>query len=78
MTKVAQGFYARVNAYEAALESGDPARLTAALARNASSTGADQIADYVARSQARLAALDLDAMLGSAPLFAQPQDTPHV
>ena len=77
MKKVAQGFYGRVNAYEAALDSGDPEQLVAALARNASGSGARLLADYVERSRSRLAGADLDAILGDGALFVSPVELGH-
>jgi cytochrome b pre-mRNA-processing protein 3 len=70
MKKLAQGFYGRVEAYEAALEAQDRTALIAALTRNVAS-GQDQapLADYVNASVAALASFDLDRLLTSGPKF---------
>lgn len=70
MKKVAKSFYGRIQAYEAALVDPDPGALVEALRRNASPEGdAVLLADFARRAQARLAALDLDALLTTEALF---------
>lgn len=70
MKKLAQGFYGRVEAYEAALAAQDHAALVAALERNvASGQDATPLADYVHASIAALATFDLDRLLTTGPEF---------
>ncbi|HEV7259355.1 MAG TPA: ubiquinol-cytochrome C chaperone family protein [Bosea sp. (in: a-proteobacteria)] len=74
MKKIGQMFYGRLQAYEAALATRQPADLVEALRRNASpdqasGEGATLLAAYVNRAQALLAGLDLDAILRDAALF---------
>lgn len=77
MKKIGQMFYGRVRAYEAALETQQPADLVEALRRNASphqtsDEGAILLAAYARRAQAHLAGLDLDAILRDGALFPSP------
>ena len=71
MKKIGQMFYGRVQAYEAALVSPEPAALDEALRRNATpeASGAAFLAAYARRIQARLAGLDIDGILNEAVLF---------
>lgn len=72
--KLAEAFYGRTRAYDAALdETGDDA-LAAALARNVGETDrpADALARYVRASAASLADAGLDALLTTGPRFAEP------
>lgn len=71
MKKIGQMFYGRVQAYEAALVSPEPAALDEALRRNATpeANGAAFLAAYARRIQARLAGLDIDGILNEAVLF---------
>ena len=70
MKKIAQSFYGRVQAFEAAMVADDPQALVDALARNlGAGDGAALLAGYVRRSEALLADLDLDALLAEPVLF---------
>lgn len=76
MKKIGQMFYGRVQAYEAALVSPEPAALDEALQRNASpeANGAAYLAAHARRVQAKLAALDLDGILNEPGLFPPPAE----
>lgn len=76
MKKIGQMFYGRVQAYEAALVSPEPAALDEALRRNATpeASGAAFLAAYARRIQARLAGLDIDGILNEAVLFPPPAE----
>jgi len=69
MRKLGEAFYGRAKAYQAALEAGDRAALTALIGRTIyagdSAGAADQLAGYVDRSAARLATLPLDDVLAA-------------
>jgi cytochrome b pre-mRNA-processing protein 3 len=70
MKKIAQSFFGRIKAYEAALVSAEPEALTEALRRNASpGEGAAILADYMRQAQAGLAARTLEAILSEPALF---------
>jgi cytochrome b pre-mRNA-processing protein 3 len=76
MKKIAESFYGRVQAYEAAVISSDPDALAGALARNLGSRqGSALLADYARRAEAGLLALDLDALLARPVLFPDPSAT---
>lgn len=82
MKKLAAAFYGRADSYGARLGAGDRAGLAAALARNllgaeAAEAGAGALADYVMASAGTLSGLDLDALLGSGPCFADPASFHH-
>lgn len=77
MKRLAQAFYGRASAYDAALDAGDAARLADALARNVLAGGpgpaAAALAAYVAAAEDALAGqADLDALLAEGPRFAAP------
>jgi cytochrome b pre-mRNA-processing protein 3 len=78
MKVLAQEFYGRARAYDAALASGDETALAAALTRNvyAGATPGDALARYVLSARRRLAAATLEAMLRHGPDFPAPQDSP--
>ncbi|ACL61818.1 ubiquinol-cytochrome C chaperone family protein [Methylobacterium nodulans] len=73
MKKLAQAFYGRAGAYDAALDAGDRAALAAALARNV--LGRDEaeaalpLAAYVAASAQALSAQDLDRLMAEGPVL---------
>lgn len=70
MKKIAQSFYGRIKAYEAALVADDPEAMLEALRRNASpGEGARVLAHYVEQAREGLTRLDLDAILGQESLF---------
>lgn len=70
MKKIGQMFYGRLQAYEAALASPDPAELVEALRRNAGcGQGAPALASYARRSVETLGGRDLDAILAQETLF---------
>ncbi|HEY7384005.1 MAG TPA: ubiquinol-cytochrome C chaperone family protein [Beijerinckiaceae bacterium] len=74
MKKLAEAFNGRSLAYDAALQQTGDGELKQALQRNvigAERPGAD-LAAYVRASEAELAKLDLDALLGQGPRFAAP------
>lgn len=77
MKALAQAFYGRAGAYDAALAAGDETALAAALARNVYSGArpADALARYVVAARGRLAGVTLDAMLRDGPDFPAPLDT---
>jgi cytochrome b pre-mRNA-processing protein 3 len=67
MKTLARAFYGRANAYHAAWDSSDPARLVEALRRNIFAGGegdAEGLALRIANIERRLEALDLNAILG--------------
>ncbi len=75
MKKLARSFYGRAASYDAALDGVEAAALALALARNVigearHATGG--LAAYARAADETLARLDLDAMLGVAPLFPDP------
>jgi cytochrome b pre-mRNA-processing protein 3 len=74
MKVLAQAFYGRARAYDAALASGDETALAAALARNvyADASPGGALARYVVAARASLAAVTLDAMLRDGPRFPAP------
>jgi cytochrome b pre-mRNA-processing protein 3 len=78
MKALAQAFYGRARAYDAALASGDETALAAALARNvyAGATPGDALARYVLSARRRLAGVTLEAMLRHGPDFPAPQHSP--
>lgn len=64
MKKIAQSFYGRIQAYEAAIDAETPDALVEALSRNASAgDGAPRLARYLKRAQAALADRDLATLL---------------
>lgn len=70
MKKIGQMFYGRIQAYENALASSDPAALTEALRRNAGcGEGAAALTAYVRQIVQALAGRDLDAILAQEALF---------
>ncbi len=79
MKKLAQSFYGRAQAYDAALDAGDDAALARTLGRNAlgREEPAPALAAYVQASDRRLAGQSLDDILGQGPVFADPQETPR-
>jgi cytochrome b pre-mRNA-processing protein 3 len=74
MKVLAQAFYGRARAYDAALASGDETALAATLARNvyADASPGGALARYVVAARASLAAVTLDAMLRDGPRFPAP------
>jgi cytochrome b pre-mRNA-processing protein 3 len=74
MKTLAQAFYGRARAYDAALASGNEAALVAALARNVygGATPADALARYVLSARRHLRGVTLDAMLRDGPGFPAP------
>lgn len=78
MKALAQAFYGRARAYDAALASGDETALAAALARNvyAGATPGDALVRYVLSARRRLVGMTLEAMLREGPRFPAPQDGP--
>ncbi|HJE22541.1 MAG TPA: ubiquinol-cytochrome C chaperone [Methylorubrum populi] len=74
--KLGASFYARASAYGAALEAGDRAALTAALARNLldrdDPDAAGPLAAYAEAAAAALSAQDLDGLLEQGPRFPEP------
>jgi len=76
MKKLAQAFYGRAAAYDAALDAGDRDGLATVLARNVlarEETEAGQgLAAYVAAADAALAATDLDALMAEGPVLPDP------
>ena len=77
MKKLGSAFYGRAEGYDAALDAGDTAALTAALARNVLGVDAPEaaadLARYVWASDATLARADLDGLIGTGPAFPPPQ-----
>lgn len=76
MKKLAQAFYGRAAAYDAALDAGDVDGLSVTLARNVlareDAGSARGLAAYVAAADAGLAGTDLDALLATGPLLPDP------
>ncbi|GJD53441.1 hypothetical protein OPKNFCMD_6216 [Methylobacterium crusticola] len=76
MKKLAQAFYGRAAAHDAALDAGDRPALAAALARNVlgrdEPAAAGGLAAYVAAADAALAGVGLDAMMAEGPLLPDP------
>ncbi len=69
MKKLAQGFYGRVEAYDAALAADDRQALEAALARNVTTIGSPALlADYVLDSIGQLSACGFDDLFRRAPI----------
>ncbi len=78
MKKIAQMFYGRIQAYEAALASDDRDALVEALKRNAGAgDGAILLAGYMVRGQARLASLDLDGIMTEPAPFPMLTEADH-
>jgi cytochrome b pre-mRNA-processing protein 3 len=77
MKKLGSAFYGRAEGYDAALDAGDTAALTAALARNVLGVDAPEVAAglsrYVLASDAALSQADLDGLIGPGPAFPPPQ-----
>ena len=77
MKKLGSAFYGRAEGYDAALDAGDTAALTAALARNVLGDDAPEaaagLARYVLASDAALSQADLDGLIGPGPAFPPPQ-----
>jgi cytochrome b pre-mRNA-processing protein 3 len=76
MRKLAQAFYGRAAAYDAALDSGDPDRVVQVLS---DSFGQDPdafrgLARYALRAEAVLAGMSLDDLLRQGPRFPAPAD----
>jgi len=71
MKTLAEAFYGRAHAYDAALDAGDAEALAAVLARNV--TGGEEparrLAAYAIEAEATLAGQDLDGMIASGPVF---------
>ena len=81
MRRVAEAFYGRAKAYEAALAAATPAALEIALARNVYDIeepplGARRLAAYMWTVAARLGALDVGALLEGRLAFPDPEATP--
>jgi cytochrome b pre-mRNA-processing protein 3 len=80
MRAIGEAFYGRKRAYEAALEEGDAAALTAALARNvygcgvAFAPGAERLAAYVRMAAKRLRDRDIELVRQGAPGFPDPHE----
>lgn len=76
MKRLAQAFYGRARAYDAALASGDQTALAAALARNvyADARTGDALARYVMAARRSLGRVTLEAMLRDGPRFPVAQD----
>lgn len=76
MKKLAQAFYGRAAAYDAALDAGDRDGLAAALARNVLARdepdAARGLAAYMAAADAGLAGTDLDALMATGPVLPDP------
>ncbi|GJD61532.1 ubiquinol-cytochrome C chaperone family protein [Methylobacterium frigidaeris] len=76
MKKLAQAFYGRASAYDAALDAGDRDALAATLARNVLAReepeAARGLAAYVAAADAALAGTDLDALMATGPALPDP------
>lgn len=82
MKKLAKMFYGRAEAYRAALAAGDRSALAAALARNIVPERADwphatDLAAYVERAAAHLAAQGEDALLAGRLVFADAGEAPE-
>ena len=79
MKKLAQAFYGRAAAYDAALDSGDPGRMAEALAE-VLGQGAEALrglAHYSLAAEAALAGQSLDHLLGAGPRFPAPAGLPE-
>lgn len=76
MKALAQAFYGRARAYDAALAAGDAAALAAALSRNvyAGASPGGALARYVLAARGRLAGVTLDALLRDGPAFPPVQE----
>jgi cytochrome b pre-mRNA-processing protein 3 len=76
MKVLAQAFYGRAAAYDAALAAGDETALAAALARNvyAGARPGEALARYVLGARRGLAGVTLEAMLRDGPGFPAPED----
>ncbi|GJD99043.1 ubiquinol-cytochrome C chaperone family protein [Methylobacterium isbiliense] len=76
MKKLAQAFYGRAGAYDAALDAGDRPALAVALARNVlardEAEAGTPLAAYVAAAAEALGRQDLDALLGHGPVLPDP------
>ncbi|SEP50026.1 cytochrome b pre-mRNA-processing protein 3 [Methylobacterium sp. ap11] len=76
MKKLAQAFYGRAAAYDAALDASDADALAASLARNVLACdepeAARRLAAYVGAADAGLAATDLDALMAEGPVLPDP------
>ena len=76
MKKLAQAFYGRAAAYDAALDASDADALAASLARNVLARdepeAARGLAAYVGAADAGLAATDLDALMAEGPVLPDP------
>jgi cytochrome b pre-mRNA-processing protein 3 len=77
MRKLGEAFYGRLDVYDRALGSADPAELTAALARNAQGPGApaaaaERLAAYVRAAAAHLDALPIAAFVAGKVNFPDP------
>jgi cytochrome b pre-mRNA-processing protein 3 len=76
MKKLAQAFYGRAGAYDAALDAGDRAGLASALARNVlgreEADAAGPLAAYVVAAAEALSGQDLDALLAHGPVLPDP------
>ncbi|MBB4040894.1 cytochrome b pre-mRNA-processing protein 3 [Microvirga flocculans] len=75
MKKIAESFYGRAQAYDGPLDTGDEAALAAALGRNVYGSEAPAIglARYALAADRGLKTLDLDTLLGTGPVFPQPE-----
>lgn len=70
MKKMAQGFYGRIDAYDAALESGDRAELEAALRRNVTGDADPApLADHMLAASVELAGCSLEDILNRDPVL---------
>jgi cytochrome b pre-mRNA-processing protein 3 len=76
MKKLAQAFYGRAAAYDAALDSGDPDRVANVLAEafGQSPEALRGLARYALAAEAALAGLSLDDLLGAGPRFPAPAE----
>lgn len=75
MKKMAQGFYGRIDAYDAAMASGERAELETALRRNVTGDAdAAPLADYMLAAGASLAGCSLDDILNREPVVAPPEN----
>lgn len=70
MKKMAQGFYGRIDAYDSAMESDDPAMMESALRRNVTAEAdAVMLAAYVRDRWVDLAGCTLDGLLNQNPVI---------
>jgi cytochrome b pre-mRNA-processing protein 3 len=76
MKSLAEAFYGRARAYDAALQSADGAALAAALERNVYGGGrpGGPLARYAIDAHRAISALSLDTLLGEGPRFPAPRD----